>query len=322
MTEINLKHGTGRVLRRAGVPLLAVGLLISSSTAATATATAEVRAVAQRDTVITLTGASSAEGIAPGKGFTFYAGDLVGGDIFRGNIRSGIVRRVIDAPEGRMAVGMKVNLRHGLLLVAGGATGQAYVYATGTGETVASYQLGGTTGSFINDVVLTPRGAWFTDSGQAKLFFVPISKRGKPGKARTLTLTGPATEVAPSTNGIEATPDGRTLLIAHSAGGRIYTVNPRSGATKLIRGLNVPTADGLILKKRHLWVVQNDNKVIRFKLTADLRRGVKQKVITSPDFGFTTTAALFGTRLAVVNGHIDTGFPPTSPTYEVVLVRR
>jgi sugar lactone lactonase YvrE len=318
--EINLNHTTARVLRRAGVPLLVVGLLIGSSVAATAT-TAGVRPAAPRDQVITLPGATSAEGIAAGKGFNFYAGDMLSGDIFRGNIRRGSVKRVIDAPEGRMAAGMKVNLRHGLLLVAGGSTGQAYVYSTRTGETVRTYQLGGTTGSFINDVVLTPRGAWFTDSGRAELHFVPIGKRGKPRKARTLQLTGPGVEPSPATNGIEATPDGRTLLIAHSVNGQVYTVNPTTGATRQITGLDVPTADGLILKNRHLWVVQNTNQITRFKLSVDLRSGVQQKVITSPDFGYTTTAARFGTRLAAVNGHFDTGFPPTSPTYEIVVVK-
>jgi hypothetical protein len=43
-------------------------------------------------------------------------------------------------------------------------------------------------------------------------------------------------------------------------------------------------------------------------------------VITSPAFGIPTTAARFGSRLAVVNGHLDTGFPPTAPQYEVIVV--
>ena len=44
---------------------------------------------------------------------------------------------------------MDTDLEHGLLFVAGGPTGQAYVYDTRSGETVATYQLGGTTGSFV-----------------------------------------------------------------------------------------------------------------------------------------------------------------------------
>jgi len=90
--------------------------------------------------VIVLPGARSAEGIAAGRGTTFYAGDLFAGDIFRGSIRRGTAERFIDAPPGRMAVGMAADLRHDLLFVAGGFTGQGYVYDLRTGATVASYQ--------------------------------------------------------------------------------------------------------------------------------------------------------------------------------------
>lgn len=41
------------------------------------------------DGVIVLDGATSAEGIAAGRGTTFYAGELESGDIFRGDIRDG-----------------------------------------------------------------------------------------------------------------------------------------------------------------------------------------------------------------------------------------
>src|ERR687897_3748828 len=59
--------------------------------------------------VIVLPGASSTEGIAVGRGATFYAGDLFGGDIFRGDLQHGTAELFIDAPNERMAVGMKVD---------------------------------------------------------------------------------------------------------------------------------------------------------------------------------------------------------------------
>ena len=101
----------------------------------------------------------SAEGIAKGAGATFYAGDLFGGDIFRGNLQRGTAELFIDAPDGRMAVGMSADLRHGMLFVAGGFRGEAYVYDTRTGITVASYQLGDPASTFINDVTVTRNGA-------------------------------------------------------------------------------------------------------------------------------------------------------------------
>ncbi|MFH8902730.1 hypothetical protein ACH4HG_41150 [Streptomyces coeruleorubidus] len=91
---------------------------------------------------------------------------------------------------------MKADTRHGLLFVGGRGSGEAYVYSTSTGAEVATLQLSapGTT-SLINDVILTADGAWFTDSVQAKLYFVPVSKQGQLGQVRTLDVTGPAAEL-------------------------------------------------------------------------------------------------------------------------------
>src|ERR671911_1483691 len=127
-------------------------------------------AAARPAEVIVLPGASSAEGIAKGRGATFYAGDLFAGDIFRGDLGRGTAELFIDAPDGRMAVGMSVDRRHGLLFVAGGFTGQAYVYDLRSGATVATYQFGAPGTSIINDVALTKDGAWITDSLQAQLY--------------------------------------------------------------------------------------------------------------------------------------------------------
>ena len=173
-------------LVRGAVPLLLLALVAALATPAAAARPAEV---------IVLPGATSAEGIAAGRGATFYAGDLFAGDIFRGNLQRGTAELFIDAPAGRMAVGMAADVAHDLLFVAGGFTGQAYVYDTDTGATVASYQFGTPAASLINDVALTKDGAWFTDSFQAQLYFVPVSRAGVPGPTfRTLALSGPAAD--------------------------------------------------------------------------------------------------------------------------------
>jgi sugar lactone lactonase YvrE len=274
-------------------------------------------------TAIVLPGATSAEGIAAGRGTTFYAGDLFAGDIYRGDIRAGSAARFIDAPPDRQALGMAVSVRHGLLFVAGGFTGQAYVYSTRTGETVASYQFGTAGSSVINDVAVTRRGAWFTDSLQARLYFVPVDGYGDPGAFSTLGLSGPAAEISGdfNLNGIQATPDGRKLVVAHSANASVYTVDPDDGTSRVIAGINVPNVDGIVLRGRRLWAVQNfSNQVTRFKLDRDLGAGVAERTITSDLFQTPTTAALFGDTLAVVNAKFDTGIPPTADEYEVILV--
>ena len=267
---------------------------------------------------IVLPGARSAEGIAIGRGSTFYASDFLAGDIFRGDLRTGKVERFIHPPNGRQAVGLKADIRHGLLFVAGGFTGQAYVYDLETGADLAKFQLGG----MINDVVVTEDAAWFTDSALPHLYKVPIAPGGQP---RTIVVTGPAADLSgfPNLNGIAATPDGKTLIVSHSALGAIFTVDPTKGVSKAITGVPVPAVDGILLKGGRVYAVQVDlNQIAQIDLSPDLSTGTVTAIITSPDFESPTTAGKFGDRLVAVNGKYDTGFPPTATTFEVVTVRK
>jgi sugar lactone lactonase YvrE len=302
------------LMSRAAVPLLMLALTVALA----APAAASRPAVA-----IVLPGASSAEGIAAGRGATFFAGDLFRGDIFRGNFQRRTARLFIDAPDGRMALGMALDRARRLLFVAGGFTGQAYVYDTRTGATVATYQFGAPQATLINDVVVTRRGAWFTDSMAAKLYFVPIGRSGVRRSFRTLALSGPAADTSGqfNLNGIQAAAREKTLIVAHSATGKLYTVDPSTGASATIARISVPMVDGIVLKGRRLWAVQNNNRVTRLRLSPRLRSGVVEKVITSDRFQVPSTATLYGRRLAVVNAKFDTGIPPTADQYEVVLVR-
>jgi sugar lactone lactonase YvrE len=280
--------------------------------------------------VIVLPGASSAEGIAKGEGDTFYAGDLLRGDIFRGDLGDQTAEPFIDAPEGRLALGMSTDLRHDLLFVAGGFTGQAYVYDLDSGATVATYQFAPPSQpdapaptTLINDVTVTRDGAWFTDSLRGVLFFVPVNREGEPGEFRTLTLEGPAADTSGefNLNGIAATWHGRTLIVAHTANGELYTVDPTTGESAVIAGVSVPGVDGIVVRCAHLWAVQgSSNQITEVRLTRDLTTGSVVEVITDEAFHTPTTAIHFDSRLAVVNAHFDSGFPPTADKYEVVLV--
>jgi sugar lactone lactonase YvrE len=303
---------TGRVAKVAAGFLLVVlvGALVVSA------------AAARPNEVIVLPGATSAEGIAAGRGTTFYAGDLFAGDIFRGDVQHGTAELFIDAPAGRQAVGMVADLAHELLFVAGGFTGQGYVYDTRTGATVATYQFA-SSASLINDVALTKDGAWFTDSVNANLYFVPVSAAGVPGPFSTLALSGPAADTSGefNLNGIQATSNGKTLIVAHSANGELYTVDPVAGASATIAGVSVPNVDGIVLDGTRLWAVRNfDNRIAKVRLSPHLTSGVVESVITSDRFQVPATAARFGSRLAVANAKFDTGFPPTADQYEVVVV--
>ena len=65
------------------------------------------------------------EGIATGTGTTIYSGSRADGSIWKGDLRTGEGEILVDT-DGRVAVGLKVD--RGLLFVAGGPTGDAYVY--------------------------------------------------------------------------------------------------------------------------------------------------------------------------------------------------
>lgn len=276
------------------------------------------------ETVIVLPGATSAEGIASGTGTTFYAGDLFAGDIYRGDVRTGEAELLADVPAGRMAVGMAADLPHHLLFVAGGATGTAYVYDAATGEDVATVPLT-PDAAFINDVVVTRDGAWFTNSVKAELYFVPVSSSGEPGAAQTLTLSGPAANLTGdfNNNGIQATADGQTLVVAHSSDGVLNTVDTATGASATIAGVSLPFVDGILLEGRTLHAVQNFlNQIVQVSLDGRLASGQVVKTISSPAFQVPTTVARFGDRLATVNAKFDTGLPPTAGIHEVVVVAR
>lgn len=288
-------------------------------------------AAAPTTDVIVLPGATSAEGIAKGAGDTFYCGDLFLGNIFRGDLRRGTAELFIEAPDGRMSMGLSVDLRHGRLFVAGGL-GWAYVYDIRTGATVATYQLG-TIGDLkktvVNKVCVTRRGAYFTNSSSAVLYLVPIGPAGELGTARTLPVTGPAADLSGefNLNGIAAPDAGEPLVVSHTANGRLYTIDPATGASRTIEGLDVPKADGLVLEGRRLWVVQNwSNQVSRIHLNHDLTSGTVENVITHDAFQVPTTAISFDDRLAVVNAkhepNVPKGVRPTAKQFEVVLVDR
>ncbi|MBA2770085.1 MAG: hypothetical protein H0U35_13350 [Sporichthyaceae bacterium] len=275
------------------------------------------------------------EGVALGTGSTFYVGSLTTGDIYRGDLRTGTGAVFIDAAPGRVAVGLKADEAHHLLFVAGGATGAAYVYDTRSGGPVARYQFaaaGG--GALVNDVVVTGDGAYFTDSFAPVLYRIPIAADGTLGHGSTITLSGPAAAIdptAPNLNGIDATPDGSTLIVNHTTLGALFTVDPATGASRAIDvdGLVPGTPDGLLFAGDDVWVVEGfANTLVRVTLTPDLSRGTITSVITSPLFRVPTTVAKFGDRLAVVNGRFDVGFPPPfgpgappGTDFDLVLVR-
>jgi hypothetical protein len=308
---------------------LIFALIVTSSVAVSAPAIAE-----PFHSSVALPVDFAPEGIALGAGSTFYAGSLTTGDVYRGDLRSGTGGVFIHAAPGRAAVGLKADEAHHLLFVAGGGTGAAYVYDTRSGAPVATYQFAQSGATLLNDVVVTGTGAYFTDSFAPVLYEIPIGPGGTLGQGSTIALSGPAAFIDPTfpnLNGIDATPDGSTLIVNHTVLGRLFTIDPATGASKAIDvdGLIAGTLDGLLLTGRDLWVVENfANTLVRVTLSPDLSTGTITSVISSPLFRVPTTVAKHGDRLALVNGRFDLGFPPPlgpgaplGTDFDVVLVR-
>ena len=256
----------------------------------------------------------------------FYVGSIPTGAVYRGSLRTGKGAILVPAEAGRSAIGLKAD--RGRLFVAGGNTGNAYVYSARTGALVRTYTLA-TGNTFVNDVVVTKRAAWFTDSFNPVLYRVSLGPNGQPGAqsaVKTAQLSGDYQHVPGSfnVNGIDATPNGKTLLIVQSGTGRLFTVSP-TGVTRAIAltgGESVPNGDGILLDGRTVYVAQNQlNLVAKISLAANLQSGRVARRIGNPGFDIPTTIADLGSRLYAVNARFST--PPTSATeYWVTQVKK
>jgi sugar lactone lactonase YvrE len=264
------------------------------------------------------------EGIAIGNDATFYVGSIPTGAVYAGNLRTGTGRILVQGATGRAATGLEYD--HGRLWVSGASTGKAFVYDATSGALIRELQLAtGSGATFINDVVVTNTAAYFTDSNRAVVYQVALSKNGSPGTVTTVPLTGDFQLVSGfNLNGIDATPNGKTLLAVQSATGKLFTIDPGSGATKAVDlgGAVLTNGDGIMLHGTTLYVVQNrDNKIAVVSLSSDFARGTVTRTITDPDLDVPTTIDRFGRRLYAVNARFGTA-TGSDATYDVVQVRR
>ena len=303
----------GRSMRRL---IIAIASLLVIGAAAPAAAESAFPDIIQLPT------AFQPEGIAIGNQHTFYAGSLANGTIVSGDLRTGEVDELVEGVPGQVAVGMNYDRRSGYLFVAGGPNAVGRVYDTGSGALVAEYALGG---GFINDVIVTREAAYFTNSFAAEIYRVPLGPGGSLGSAAdTISLSGDWVQGPGfNANGIEATRNGKTLLIVNSWAAAVYTVDPVSGeASQIDLGGALPNGDGLVLAGMTLYVVQNFlNQIAVVELNADLESGVVGEPITNLAFDIPTTAGLFGNSLYAVNAKFTTPQTPGLP-FEVVRVDR
>jgi sugar lactone lactonase YvrE len=265
------------------------------------------------------------EGIVSGAGTDFYAGSLANGAIYKGDLRTGQGGILVEGVGGRIAVGLDYDQRSGYLFVAGGPTGTASVYDTRTGAQMTTYQLAGP-GAFINDVILTRQAAYFTVSNAPNLYVLPLGPGGAlpaASEVKALTLSGDWSQVSGfNANGIEASPNGDTLIVVNSTLGILYRVDPATGvadAIELAGGATVTAGDGLLLDGKTLYVVRNRlNQIAAVRLSPDFTSGEVTGAITSPLFRVPTTVTEHGNSLYAVNARFGT---PPGPTVDYDVVR-
>jgi len=288
--------------------------------------------------VIALPNGFQPEGITTAKRHTFFVGSRDDGEIRRGSLRTGENAVLVPGADpsvpndDRAATGLKVD-RFGRLFVSGADSHVIRVYDARTGAEIRNYPVAGS--GFINDVIVTKRGAYFTDSNNARLYHIPFGKKGALGELQRIPITGDFVygEGEFNANGIEKAKGGKTLILVSSYDGALYTADAATGVTKRITvtglGGELENGDGIMRKGRKLFVVENRDGVAEgvtegtgevsvVKLRRNLTAGEIVREISDAKFDVPTTIARSGGRLYVVNAKFGSNSP--EQTYEVVRV--
>lgn len=284
------------------------------------------------------------EGIETGRGSSFCVGHLAGGDLMRGDDRTGIVQTPAPPTEpDAAAAGLKVEPRPNYPFVSAIAF-RARVHDAGTGALLQAHPFTtpGPYAPFINDVVVTRDAVFFTDSCSPTLFKPPLGPGGRlpdPSGVRTLSLTGDF-EFVPipypggaypcyaNMNGIVATGNGRWSIVNDTATRQLVRADARTGASVRIATLNAPFespfTDRLLLHGTTWYSVENfSNRIAVIALSTDLLTSTTTGCLTSPVFDVPTTAAFLGSAIYAVNARsrADGSVPPDVDD-DVVQARR
>ena len=252
------------------------------------------------------------EGIAAGPGTSVFVGSIPSGRVLRIDTKTGAQQEAVPARAEHAAIGLKYDKRANRLFVSGGPTGKAFVYDASSGAELAAFQLTPAgQDTFINDVVLTKRFAFFTDSRQPVIYAVERDLSG----VTPIALTGfPMTPNVNNLNGIEAVKKGRLLLAIQSSTGVLWRIRASDGSHTPVDLSGAPpleAGDGLLLVgKRTLLVVQNRlNQIAVVKLGKRYRSGRVVRTLTHPDFDVPTTVAKKRGSLFLPNARFGTTAP-------------
>ena len=257
---------------------------------------------------------------------TFYVSEVTGGEIHRGDVRTGKTREwKPEGADGRgTARGITVD-RRGNFYVAGGPNGidskrpDLWVYDR-HGNLEAKLQIRGNDNAFLNDVVIGADGAaYFTNSNAPQIYRV-AKERGQWQVTKWADASDTIeTQEGFNLGGIVLSPDRRSFVVAQGTTGDLWRFDARTAAVGKIstRGADLRNADGLVRRGRTLWVVRNfDQELVKMRLGRDSRSARVTSVRkTDPDRVF-TTAGLARGRLLAVDSKFDE--ETATPPYQVV----
>lgn len=299
-----------------------LGLLVAAAAPAAAAPAAAAPAAA-RTSLVPLPDGLRPEGITAGRGDTYYVGSLADGRIVTGDLSRATSRVLLPGANGRQIRGLDWDPRTGLVWAAGNVGTEAHVWAVNgrNGRVVSDTVVPG--GIFLNDLVVTHRAVWVTDSRVDRLTIIPLSRGGRPhGPAPAfLPLRGdwPAGDgTAINANGIRQLPDGSAVLNNSRVGG-LWQVDPRTGRASAIpvRGGPAMTGgDGLELSGRTLYNVrgtgQAEVSVVKLHRQRHGWTARWQRALTDSTLDVPTTAVLVGRTLWTVNARFGVASPDTA----------
>jgi hypothetical protein len=264
------------------------------------------------------------EGITSGPGSTFYVGSVADGRIVTGNLLEVGTTVLLPAATGRSLRGLFHDRHTGLVWAVGSLGADAHVWAVDdtSGAVVADVMVPG--GGFLNDLVITRRAVWVTDSAVDRLTRIALDRRGLPrGTDPTFLPLGgdwPATAAGTfGANGIRELSD-ESLIINNSTAGGLWEVNRRTGVTREIvvsGGPRPVSGDGLVLRGHTLFDVRgsgaSDVSVFRLRRHHGRWTATAQGLLTDPTLDVPSTATFAKGSLWAVNARFGVASPATAP---------
>ena len=251
----------------------------------------------------------------------FFVSSTTDGTIFQGNLQKESADVFLPGGEsGRTtAIGVKLDDYRDRLFVAGGNTGQIFVYDIHSRELLGKFN-NQKTSTFINDAAITPNGdAYFTDSSDPILYKVSSNQAQEIEFEPWLDFTDTSVKYQPglNLNGIAATKDGKYLIVVQSNTGKLFRIDIASKQVTEIDlgGETLTNGDGILLSgEQILYVVRNQQYlIVKVELTENFSRGTVVSSTTDPSFAYPTAITQVGEPLLVVNSQFDKRGPGLTP---------